>query len=116
MCSFTGSELKADLMKKVYFLFLILFIDCVGFSQSPNTWVQKTPLGGLGRAGSSSFTIGTKAYITGGCCTLADLWEWDQSSDTWTQKANAIWPFESAVGFSIGTKGYIATGYIGGFD
>ena len=40
-----------------------------------------------------------------------DFWEYDPSSNTWTQKANfGGAPRQGAVGFGIGTKGYIGTG------
>jgi hypothetical protein len=40
-----------------------------------------------------------------------DFWEWDQATDTWTQKTNfAGIPRGYAVGFSIGNKGYVGTG------
>lgn len=43
-----------------------------------------------------------------------DFWEWDQATDVWTRKAD--YPGNSKigeVGFSIGNKGYIGTGYDG---
>ncbi|MBI4929183.1 MAG: T9SS type A sorting domain-containing protein [Bacteroidetes bacterium] len=51
------------------------------------------------------------ALATCSVCAANDFWEWNQSTNVWTQKANfggvpRIW----AVGFSIGLKGYIGTG------
>ncbi|MBI4726765.1 hypothetical protein HY768_06025 [candidate division TA06 bacterium] len=47
---------------------------------------------------------------------LTDLWEYDTTSDTWTRKADFPGtPRDRAVGFSIGTKGYIGTGASGFF-
>src|SRR5439155_1183684 len=41
-----------------------------------------------------------------------DFWEYDPSTNVWTQKANFGGPArENAVGFSIGSKGYVGTGY-----
>jgi hypothetical protein len=43
-----------------------------------------------------------------------DLWEWDQASNTWAQKANL--PASTrygAVAFSIGTEGFLGTGMNG---
>jgi hypothetical protein len=62
------------------------------------------------------FSIGTKGYIgTGesyGSLSLSDFWEWDQGTNTWTQKANCIsGGIDDATGFSIGSKGYIGTGH-----
>ena len=46
-----------------------------------------------------------------------DFWEYDPATDTWTQKAD----FEGvgrgfAVGFSIGSNGYIGTGLLGNLN
>jgi N-acetylneuraminic acid mutarotase len=41
-----------------------------------------------------------------------DFWEWDQTTNVWTQKADFGGIARSgAVGFTIGNKGYIGTGY-----
>ena len=46
-----------------------------------------------------------------------DFWEYDPSSNTWAQKADFGGPARyAAVGFSIGLKGYIGTGYDGGYQ
>jgi hypothetical protein len=63
----------------------------------------------------SKFSIGTKGYIGTGIDNngnlLKDFWEWDQTTNTWTQKANfGGTAREDAVSFSIGSKGYIGTG------
>jgi N-acetylneuraminic acid mutarotase len=44
-----------------------------------------------------------------------DFWRYDASSDSWTQMPNldTVAARSNAVGFSIGNKGYIATGYDG---
>jgi N-acetylneuraminic acid mutarotase len=61
----------------------------------------------------TAFTVNGKAYLaTGGQGSAgAIVWEWNPETDRWTEKAN----FEGAarleaVGFGIGTRGYIATG------
>ena len=42
---------------------------------------------------------------------FADFWEYDPSTNVWTQKADFGGGARSgAVGFSIGSKGYIGTG------
>jgi hypothetical protein len=42
---------------------------------------------------------------------MNDFWEWDQTTNLWTRKADFPGKIEgSAVSFSIGTKGYIGTG------
>ena len=43
--------------------------------------------------------------------TYKDFWEYDPATNTWTQKADFGGTTRSvAVGFSIGSKGYIGTG------
>ena len=60
-----------------------------------NVWTRKTDFPGNGytRCKPFNFSIGTKGYIGGGWdlatnTTYKDFWEWDQATDTWTQKAD----------------------------
>jgi uncharacterized protein (TIGR02145 family) len=108
-------------MKNI-FVFLLI-ITAISFTinssaQVPNTWVQKADFGGMGRYDAVGFSIGTKGYIgTGGgpggqFDLYNDFWVYDTITNAWTQKANfggspRFW----AIGFSIGTKGYIGTGF-----
>jgi N-acetylneuraminic acid mutarotase len=83
-------------------------------------WTQKADLGGNQRVNAAAFSIGNKGYIgTGfGCDSITcwdhnDLWEYDPQTDVWTQKADFGGQGRSrAVGFSIGSKGYIGLGYL----
>src|SRR5687767_15072247 len=97
---------------------LLLFL-CTSFviANSQNSWLQKADCGGVARKDAVGFSIGNKGYIGTGygcdsvCAFRADFWEWDQGTNVWTQKADlAGGPRAYAVGFSVGTKGYIATG------
>ena len=75
----------------------------------------------LPRIAAVGFSIGDKGYIGTGAALfknqqieLADFWEYNPSTDSWTQKANFGGGTRGhAVGFSIGTKGYIGTGQKG---
>lgn len=80
-------------------------------------WIYKTTFPSR-RDGASSFVINNKLYVFGGKdeshAEKKDLWEYDPAANTWTQKASLphaararMW----AVGFAIGNKGYIATGF-----
>src|SRR5207244_2978378 len=61
--------------------------------------------------GASGFSIGMKGYIVGGFGDVPKLWEWDQGTNTWMQKATFPGGIkQSAVAFSIGSKGYFGTG------
>ena len=84
-----------------------------------NTWTKKADFWPMGTFYPVSFSIGTKGYLLSGTgyngITYAqELWEYDPVADTWTQKASVPTGTparESAVGFSIGTKGYIGIGH-----
>ena len=69
------------------------------------------------------FTIGKKAYVVTGIDTavynessfVAEVWEFDSEKNTWTRKGD--FPGGArflATGFSIGTTGYLGTGWSGG--
>jgi N-acetylneuraminic acid mutarotase len=89
------------------------------FDPMLNEWIQKSNFAGLGRADAVGFCIGSKGYIGTGVqnfgdssSCLNDFWEYDPILDIWTQKNNVPGnPRNQAVGFSIGSKGYIGTGY-----
>ena len=74
---------------------------------------------GLGRVGATSFSLQqegqTKGYVAlGQTQTIAfmnDLWEYDRSTEAWTQKANFTGaPRREAVSFVIANKAYVGTG------
>lgn len=90
------------------------------YNPATDAWTQKASLPSTPeRAWGVGFSIGTKGYIGTGTKDVSlpgdsyfqDFWEWDQTTDIWTQKANFGGTARSyAIGFSIGTKGYIGTG------
>ena len=91
------------------------------YDPTANNWTQKADFGGAGRESAVGFSIGTKGYIGTGMSVFAtapftltyykDFWEYNPTADIWTQKADfGGTARESAVGFSIGTNGYIGTG------
>lgn len=85
-------------------------------------WSRKANFQGSGRNMSVGLSILNKGYIGTGNINagtsnslLKDFWEFEPISNTWTQKADfggiaRGW----AIGFSIGTKGYIGTGNTSG--
>jgi len=82
-----------------------------------NTWTQKADFGGDARAYATGFSIGNKGYIgtgstsNGGGNLLRDFWEYDPTTNSWTQKADFGGVGRlNATGFSIGSKGYLGTG------
>lgn len=105
----------------------ILLKDFWEWDQTSDTWTQKANFAGRGRYGASGFSIGAKGFIALGADSIdywsgydiytKDFWEWNQTNDTWTKKADfgGVERYNAA-GFSIGTKVYIGTGYHGGCD
>jgi N-acetylneuraminic acid mutarotase len=95
------------------------------YDPAKDLWIQKEPLPTLpGRAYAVGFSIGTKGYIglgvkEGGSSSenltyYQDFWEWDQGTNIWTRKSDFTGSVRNdAVGFSIGSKGYIGTGSVG---
>jgi N-acetylneuraminic acid mutarotase len=86
-----------------------------------NTWSQKADFAGAARTGAVGFAIGARGYVgtgstaSGNTAVVGDFWEYNPSTNAWTQKADlsssARW---LAVGFSIGSKGYVAMGEVSG--
>lgn len=106
-------------MKKLYpFLFLLIAELLSSSLIAANFgWTQRENFGGIGRHRSIAFSIGSKGYMgTGhynaqGDVQFKDIWEYDPASNSWTQKADfGGGKRYHAVAFSIGNKGYVATG------
>ena len=82
-----------------------------------NPWVQKKGFAyNLGRENAIGFAFGNKGYIGLGTTAFdpnfKDLWMYDPSTDTWTQKADFGGVGRSgAVSMVIGSKVYVGTGY-----
>ena len=90
------------------------------YDPATDNWTGKASLPVTAARGEAvGFSIGTKGYIgtgnfTGGFggMALRDFWEWDQETNIWTRKADFRGLRRSgAVGFTIGSKGYIGTGF-----
>jgi len=89
-------------------------------SYTQGVWKQRSDFDGVARTEASSFMINGDGYI---CCgyngkkeRLNDLWRYNVSTDSWTQRASlpdAASKRNAAVGFSVNGKGYITTGYNG---
>jgi N-acetylneuraminic acid mutarotase len=97
-----------------------VYKDLWEYDPGTDTWTQKSDISGDDLAGldlAVAFSIGSKGYVgTGRQSTTALLgvksfWEYDPAANTWTPKADFGGTGRySAVGFSIGSKGYIGTG------
>lgn len=69
---------------------------------------------GLNRSSAAAFLISGKAYVgtgQGANPYFGDIWEYNLTTNTWTQKANfGGTPRTEAVGFTAGQFGFIGTG------
>ena len=90
---------------------------------STNAWTQKADFGGIARGFAVGFAIDGKGYIgTGNADSFynrptVDFWEYDPAGNSWTRKADFKGsPRSTAIGFSIGDKGYIGTGFNDNYD
>jgi N-acetylneuraminic acid mutarotase len=94
--------------------------DVWEFDATADQWTQKNNFNGPGRIHANAFAIGNKGYIGIGYnpdvnpVDLNDFYEYDPSTDSWTRKTDFPDPEgrSTAIGFSIGTKGYMGTGFL----
>ena len=85
--------------------------------QSANTWTQKADCISGGRDYACGFSIGTNGYIGTGHdnssgYTFGDFYKWVQSTNTWSSVSMSGFGTQEGwcAAFSIGLKGYVATG------
>ena len=93
------------------------------YDPAADTWMRKADFGGSARYGATGFGIGSVGYLgtgydgvsnTGGLFGGAtrDFWEYDPAANTWTRRADSGGSARYvAVGFSIGSQGYLGTGF-----
>ena len=103
-------------MKKYYFLFILFCFFISGKAQYG--WFNKNLFPDSGFLGGAAFVIDGMGYITGGLTSYAPFtlsnqtWQYNPTSDTWTQKAS--YPYKTGGGAFFSVNGY---GYqIGGVD
>lgn len=103
---------KPSLMKTIGLLVATLFIANIGLAQ--DTWTAKANFGGVARGGCFGFSIGTKGYIgagVNGSGNLSDMWEWNQGTNTWTQKVSLNTARRAPMSFVINGIGYCCMGF-----
>jgi len=110
--------MKTHLTKIILSLVTCLF--SMHSADAGYVWTQKANFGGGQRFVPFSFSIGSKGYVGSGITFTGstynyihtDFWEYDPTTDIWTQKADIPGNCRSsASGFSIGNKGYITVGW-----
>ena len=104
-------------------LLIMVLSSCSKSSVNPTqdgNWVYEGDFGGTARSNATSFVIGNYAYVCTGIDAqhnrYNDLWQFDPTGTTsWSQLTTnkQMTPRSSAVGFEIGGKGYVGTGYDG---
>lgn len=101
---------------KTIITLLLTFISLSGFCDK-FVWNSKAPYPSFARHRASALTIGSKGYmglghINSGVISQAyhDWWEFDPSTNSWTQKADYPQDRFAVVGFTIGNKGYLGSG------
>ena len=109
------------IIPNVYYSVVLLLLCCTNLNLSGQnyTWVKKADLPEPNYQGAS-FTIGNKVYLVGGVIDHINtpvnlsrhVWEYDPTSNSWTQKHDA--PGTAVFGassFVIGNYGYIVNGW-----
>src|SRR2546423_5277810 len=112
------TNITARAFRSINFLVIVLLFFCMKISAQPGSWIEQRSLPGAARANAVGFSIGSKGYVgTGsaygptGPVSYKDFWEYDPVGNTWSQKADFGGTARTdAVGFSIGSKGYLGTG------
>jgi N-acetylneuraminic acid mutarotase len=102
---------------KVFSILTASLLVTFSASASYDVWNQKANFGGSARHRCTSFSIGTKGYLGLGHINAfidveyEDFWEYDPSTNSWTQKADfGGGKRYHAIGFSVGNKAYVGTG------
>ena len=93
--------------------------DLWEYNMDGDYWTQcaDMPDAAAGRHSAASFTLNDKGYITTGIqktepTYLADTWEYDPATNTWTQRDDFGGGVRlGALAFSIGGYGYVGTGF-----
>jgi N-acetylneuraminic acid mutarotase len=92
------------------------------YDPATDTWTKKADFPGGKRQGAAGFVINNKGYVCSGHSFISDgntvthtwyndLWKYNPSTDTWTQKADLpSYARELPVAFSAMNMGIIATG------
>ncbi|MGN7785663.1 Kelch repeat-containing protein [Niabella sp. 22666] len=96
--------------------------DFWAFQKSSGTWKRVAEFPGDARNSAVAFVVGGVAYVGSGfngSTKLSDFWSYNPGTNSWTQIADLAdfggTARYGAVAFSLGNKGYIATGYDGNY-
>ena len=105
-------------MKKYIIVIIAVLYSFLGVNMlfaAADTWTQKADFGGTARDECRRLLHREQGLHRDGSTMVhiqKDFWEYDPAANTWTQKADFGGAArDGAVGFSIGSKGYIGTGW-----
>lgn len=105
--------------QKILLMCTLLLLPLFGISAE--AWNTKSNFGGVGRHRGTGIAIGNRGYMglghyngAGPNIMFADWWEFDPSTNTWSQKADYPFQTYAAAAFSIGMKGYVGAGVSAG--
>jgi len=100
-----------------FLIISILFFNLDYSVLAFEVWNQKEQLPAVGRHRASGLSIGDKGYVglghmngTGINIVYSDWWEFDQATNSWTQKSDFPVPNYGASTFTVGNKGYVGGG------
>jgi N-acetylneuraminic acid mutarotase len=104
---------------KIIFIFFLTFFATSDIMASE--WSQKANFTGQGRHRGVGISIGQKGYIgtghhngNGTNISYDDWWEFDPSTNSWTQKANVPTATYGSIAWGTSTKGYVGAGFVPG--
>jgi len=84
------------------------------YDPDKNTWTRKADFPGLGNRGQCAFAIGDIGYVGTGLDSWgsgsAEFFEYNEQQNSWTIKPPLPMQMRFGIGFSVGNKGYFATG------
>jgi len=103
----------------------VVLKDFWKYDATTDTWTQVADLPGSARRDAVGFSIGSKGYVGTGIdndesfsgIKLKDFWEYDATTNIWTQKADYPGAGGAGIyfstGFCVDSKGYICCGKVG---
>ena len=107
-------------MKTKSALLILAIIFCLNESLASSNWSQRADFGAEARHRATALSIGNKGYMglghyngTGVNIVKNDWWEYDPSTNSWTQKAD--FTGNSGIGnYGVFTFSFESAGYVGG--